>query len=115
MTSRGRGIGLVILASLVGLLVAYRDYITPSTGIDDTPGVALVIASNALMLGAGIVIALVGRGRLAGILSFLILLDIAGTGTAAWFLESPLLMAAMLLAAIGCIMRTIPSAAGAPL
>jgi hypothetical protein len=115
MTRRTHGMGLVILASLIGLLVAYRDYITPSTGIDHSAGVVLVIISSALMLGAGIAVAFVGRGLLAGILGFLILLDIAGTSTAAWFLESPLLMAAMALAAIGWVMRTVTSAAGAPL
>jgi hypothetical protein len=105
MAARGRGTGLIILASLLGLLIACYDFVTPSTGIDHSGGVEMVIVSSALMLGGGLLLSLLGSGILAGILVLLIFLDIAGTGTAAWFLESELLMAAMALAALGFILR----------
>lgn len=102
---RARGTFLIILAALIGLAVALYDYETVSTGIDHSEGVMLVIVSTALMLGAALVAGLLGRGAVAGILMFLILLDILGTGTAAWFLESWLLLIAMAIAAIGWLSR----------
>jgi hypothetical protein len=105
MMTRVPGAGLVVVASLLGLVIAYYDFVTPSTGIDHSGGVALVIISTALMLCAAAAVALIGSGLLAGILIFLIVLDIAGTSTAAWFLESWLMMAAMALAALGLILH----------
>jgi hypothetical protein len=103
--SRGRGTWFIILASITGLAVSLYDYVTPESGIDQSGGVLLVIVAMGLMLCAGLVVALLGSGLVAGILLFLILLDIAGTATAGYFLESPLLMGAMLIAAIGWILR----------
>jgi len=100
------GAGLVVAASLLGLVIACYDFVTPGTGIDHSGGVELIIISTTLMLGAAAAVALMGSGLQAGILIFLIVLDIAGTGTAAWFLESWLMMAAMALAALGLILRT---------
>ncbi len=53
------------------------------------------------MLAAGLALALGVPGFIASILVALVLLDIIGTGLCAWFLETPLLMAAMALAALG--------------
>lgn len=105
MLTRVPGAGLVVVASLLGLVIACYDFITPDTGIDHSGGVELVIISTALMLCATVVVALIGSGLLAGILIFLIVLDIAGTSTAAWFLESWLMMAAMALAVLGLILH----------
>jgi hypothetical protein len=102
---RTRGIWLILLAALLALIAASYDYVTPATGIDHSGGVILVIVSSGLMLCGALLAALLGRGVLASILMVLIVLDIAGTGFAAWLLESGLLMAAMLLALIGWLLR----------
>ena len=102
--SYGYGSWLIILASITGLAVSYFDYVTPETGIDQSGGVQLVLAAMALMLGAGLVVALLGPGGARSLLRFLILLDIVGTATAGYFLESPLLMGTMMIAAIGWFM-----------
>jgi hypothetical protein len=110
--SRGYGSWLVILASIMGLAVSYFDYVTPETGIDQSGGVLLVLAAMALMLGAGLVVALLGPGGARSLLRFLILLDIVGTATAGYFLESPLLMGTMMIAAIGWFMSLAARAPG---
>jgi hypothetical protein len=108
--SRGHGTWLVIFASITGLAISLYDYVTPETGIDHSGGASLVIAAMGLMLIAGLVVSQPGPGLMAGIFLFLILLDIAGTAIAGYFLESPLLMGAMLIAAIGLVLRlTLPA------
>lgn len=99
------GVGLIVVASLLGLVIACYDFVSPDTGIDHSGGVELIIISTALMLCAAAAVGLIVSGLLAGILIFLIALDIAGTGTAAWFLESWLMMATMALAALGLILH----------
>ena len=44
-------------------------------------------------------------GVIAGIFLFLLLLDVLGTGFAAYMLESQIIMAAMAIAALGWILR----------
>lgn len=110
--SRGAGSWLVILAAIMGLAVSYFDYVTPETGIDQSGGVQLVLAAMALMLGAGLAVALLGPGLARGLLQFLILLDIGGTATAGYFLESPLLMGTMIIAAIGWFISVAARATG---
>jgi len=95
----------MLLAGLLGAAAAAYDYITPATGIDHTGGVILVLASCLLMGLAAIGVSAIRSGMLTGILVFLIFLDILGTGTAAWFLESELVMAAMAIAAVGIVRR----------
>ena len=106
-----KGAWLIVLGGLIGAAVSIFYYITPGIGLDGEPGVMLVIISSLLMLAAGIVLALGTSGFIAALLVFLILLDIIGTGVCAWFLETPLLMAAMALAALGWVMRAIGHAA----
>ena len=95
------GAGLVLIAGLLGAAAALYDYFTPATGIDHTGGVVLVLASCLLIALAAWAVLVLNLGVLTGILLFLIFLDILGTGTAAWFLESGLVMAAMAIAAVG--------------
>ena len=109
-SSYGRGIWCIILASITGLVIALYDYVTPATGINQSGGVFLVIVSMGLMLCASLVVALLGSGLVANILLLLILLDIAGTATAGYFLESPMLVGAVLIAAIGWISCIVASA-----
>jgi hypothetical protein len=108
-SSYGRGTWCIILASITGLAIALYDYVTPETGINQSGGVFLVIVAMGLMLCASLVVALLRSGLVAGILLLLILLDIAGTATAGYFLESPMLVGAMLIAAIGWFLCLVAS------
>ncbi|HVU00048.1 MAG TPA: hypothetical protein VHE33_21290 [Acidobacteriaceae bacterium] len=108
--SCGRGTWCIVLASITGLAIALYDYVTPETGIDQSGGVLLVIVAMGLMLCAALSVALLGSGLVAGILFFLILLDIVGTAIAGYFLESPMLMGAMVIAAIGWFRCLVVSA-----
>jgi len=107
------GAGLTLTAGLLGAAAAIYDYVTPATGIDHTGGVILVLASCLLMALAAVGVLAIRPGVLTGILVFLIVLDILGTGTAAWFLESKLVMTAMVIAAAG-ILRGLPSLRAIP-
>jgi hypothetical protein len=98
---RPGGAGLMLIAGLLGATAALYDYVTPATGIDHTGGVILVLVSCILMLLAAYAVLVMKPGALTSILVFLIFLDILGTGTAAWFLESGLVMAAMAIATVG--------------
>ena len=98
---RPGGAGLMLIAGLLGAVVALYDYFTPGTGIDHTGGVILVLASSGLIALAAWTVLSISPGAVTRILVFLIFLDILGTATAAWFLESGLVMAAMAIAAVG--------------
>lgn len=102
---RPGGVGLWLMAGLLGAAAALYDYLTPATGIDHTAGVVLVLTSCILMALAAVAVLAIGPGILTKILTFLIFLDILGTGTAAWFLESRLMMTAMTIAALGLLFR----------
>ena len=95
----------MLLAGILGAAAGLYDFYTVTTGIDGTGGVQLVVASCLLMVFGALMLLLLGRGFLAGIFVFLLLLDVVGTGVAAYFLESGLVMAAMALAALGWIIQ----------
>lgn len=100
------GLWLIVLASLLGLAVAGYDYVTPMTGINGSAGVVVVLIALGLMLVSALVLALfLRRGWLHRVLSFLVFLDILCTGAAAWFLESNVLLALMVLALVGFVIR----------
>jgi hypothetical protein len=99
------------LGGLVGAAIAAYDYLTPATGLDGAGGVVLVLISCLLMLFAALGLMALTSGGIAGLLSFLILLDIIGTATCGYFLESPVLLAAMALALVGWLMRVLGNAA----
>jgi hypothetical protein len=98
---RARGGPWILLGSLIGAAVAAYDYGAVSTGIDHSGGVELVLASSLLMTFGVLMVWVFGSGLIAGIFMFLILLDILGTGFAAYMLESWLILGAMAIAAIG--------------
>jgi len=100
---RPGGASLILIAGLLGAAAALYDYFAPTTGIDHTGGVILVLASCLLMVLAASAVLAMNPSVLTGILVLLIFLDILGTGAAAWFLESGLVMAAMIIAAIGFV------------
>jgi hypothetical protein len=99
------GAGLMLLAGIAGAAAGLYDFYTVTTGIDGTGGVQLVIAASLLIVFGALMVILLGRGFLAGIFLLLLLLGIIGTGTAAYFLESGLIMAAMALAALGWLIH----------
>ena len=101
----GFGAGLMLLAGVLGAAAGTYDFYTVATGIDGTGGVELVIASSLLMVFGALMVLVLGRGLLSGIFLFLLLLDVIGTGAAAYFLESGLILSAMALAALGLILH----------
>ena len=114
-SKRARGGLWMLLASLFAVAVAVYDYNTGSTGIDHSGGVLLVLASCLLMILGALMVLAFGSGVVAGIFMFLLLLDILGTGFAAYMLESELIMAAMAIAAIGWLIRVTSPVRGAAL
>lgn len=102
MESRtGRGAWIIALAAAVGIAISIYDYCMPATGLEGTEGVILTGAAGILMLGAALALMRRGTGMLATVLKVLILLDIIGTAVAGYFLESGVLIAAMLVALAG--------------
>lgn len=107
MTStRAGGAWLMTLAAAIGLIVSAFAYFHLGSGIDHTAGALLVIVSTILLAGAGAALALTGgaAGWWRGLLLVLTLLDVLGTGLAAWFLHAWLLLALMVLALVGWLM-----------
>ena len=100
----GRGAGVMLLAGALGAAAGIYDFYNVATGIDGSGGVELVIASCLLMVFGALMVIVLGRGLLVGVFGLLLLLDVAGTGVAAYFLESGLIMAAMALAGLGWIL-----------
>ena len=92
---------LLFAAAALGLAISVFDYFWPDNGIHGSLGVLIVIGSTALMAIAAAAIASgLARGWLRAILAALILLDILGTGFAAYMLEAEILFGLMVLALI---------------
>jgi hypothetical protein len=97
---RGASWGLAAAAAL-GLIAALLYFFLPDDGVDGTLGAGVTIASTAIMLLAAAALALgYARGWVRGLLLFLILLDILGTGFCAYMLEALWLGLAMTLALV---------------
>lgn len=103
MTTGGRagGAWLMTAAAALGLIDAWIEYVRLGSGIDHTGGALLVIVSCALLVVAGVVLALVGRGGWRILFAVLSILDVLGTGLAAWFLHAWILLALMAVALVG--------------
>ncbi|HJU21270.1 MAG TPA: PQQ-binding-like beta-propeller repeat protein, partial [Casimicrobiaceae bacterium] len=102
--SRAVGAPLCLLA-LIGLAVALFDYFWPGNGIHGTGGVLLVIASTAAMvILAFALLPTMSRG-LRGVLLVLLIIDIAGSGFAAYMLDAWWLLLVMVLAFIAWLVR----------
>ncbi len=101
------GIWILLSGALIGLAEAIFDYFYSGNGIHGTAGVVLVIVATALMvLAAGALTLWPAMSRwVRGVLLFLILLDIAGTGFAAYMLEAWWLVGAMALALVGWVVH----------
>lgn len=117
----GYGAWILLLAALISFAEAIFDYFWTGNGIHGTAGVVLVIVTSALFaLAAGALVLWPAMPRsLRGILLFLIVLDIFGTGFASYMLEAWWLVGAMALGLIGWIVhlaadpapRAIPASA----
>jgi quinoprotein glucose dehydrogenase len=94
---------LLPLAALVALGAALFDYFWTGNGIHGTGGVLLVIASSAvlLILAAALVLWRRPPGWLRALLLVLLIIDIAGTGLAAYLLEAWWILGAMAVALFG--------------
>jgi hypothetical protein len=101
--TRRYGLWLLLASSVAGLLTAAIAAFDEGNGIAYSGGAYLVLVSTALLVVAALALALHhGTSKwLAAILSILILLDLVGTGVAAYFLETPVLVAFMVLGLIG--------------
>jgi hypothetical protein len=89
----------LVAASLLALAMSVLDYFLPENGIDGSLGVLLVIGSTLLLTLASAATAFrLVRGGLRTTLLVLILLDILGTGFAAYMLEAEILLGVTALA-----------------
>lgn len=107
---------LVMAGAAIALCIAVFDYFTASSHIDHSGGVLLVIGAMVLLLAAALVVYpdRTGVAWLRGLLKVLIVLDILGSGFAAYMLESTALLVLMAIALIGYVMgfangRTMPA------
>ncbi|HEY6027025.1 MAG TPA: hypothetical protein VIV09_09035 [Pseudolabrys sp.] len=103
------GIWALTLAAIAGLGIAIYADVDTDNGIHGTYGLWLVIASSALMVLAALALTIwprMTRG-LRGLLIVLILLDIAGTGFAAYMLEASWLVGAMAAALLFWIVHMV--------
>ncbi|MGH7076998.1 MAG: hypothetical protein ACREFU_02750 [Acetobacteraceae bacterium] len=104
---RDYGAVLLVLAAAAGLGEALAEYFPEYSRIGHTAGALLVIITSALILiGSLIVLALVAflHSRpvwLRVLLQVLLIIGLFGTGFAAWFLESNLLFAFMVVGFVG--------------
>lgn len=101
------GTWLLALASVVGLVASSMYFFSPGDGIAGTAGVILVMVTLALMVLASLAMAIwPAMARwLRGLLLFLILLDIVGTGFAGYMLEAWWIVGAMAVALVAWIIH----------
>ncbi len=96
---------LLVLGGIAAFAVALFDYIAPASTVDHSVGALLVVCSSAIMSAAAIVVGVTsGPAWLRVVLEIGIALDILGTAVAAWFLETNLLLALMIVAAVAWIL-----------
>ena len=99
------GAGLALLVSIYNYL-APSALLAPTVDIAGTPGALLAIVATFVLFLAGLVLG--GAPRHPALVTFLVLgcvVGIAGTALAASLLESQILLALMLICAIGLVMR----------
>ncbi len=103
---------LIALGAGLGLLVSIWNYVSPTAllaptvSIDGTPAAILAIVACAILFAAGLVLA--GSASHPALVGFFMvgsLLGILGTGLTAWLIESPLLLALMLVCLVGWLIR----------
>ena len=95
---------LIAFPAGIGLILSLIAYLTPRGAVAHSWGAVLVVVATALLFVALLLIALTEIPRwFVVLLEVLIVLDIIGTGVAAYFLETYLLLALMVIALIGWI------------
>ena len=97
-------IWLIAIPSGIGLVLSLIAYLTPHGAVAHSWGAVLVVVATALLLVASLLIALAEMPHwFVVLLEVLIILDIVGTGGAAYFLETYILLAFMVIALTGWI------------
>jgi hypothetical protein len=103
---------LIAFGAGLGLFVSIWNYFTspallaPTSDVSHTWGALLAVAATLALFLTGLVLG--GRPRGAALTTFLVLgcpVGIAGVALTAWLLESKLLLALMLVCAIGWVLR----------
>ena len=96
------GLWLLLIGSIAGCIAAAIAAFDEGNGIAYSGGAYLVLASTALLLVGALALALDGKWKWLTIsLTILIFFDLVGTSVAAYFLETPFLLAFMVLGLIG--------------
>jgi len=110
------GTWLLALSAIVGFGIAVYDDFDTANGIHGSYGVWLVMVTTALLALAALAVAIWPRMArwLRGLLLALILLDIVGTGFAAYMLETWWLVGAMAAALLFWIVHLIVDPAPVP-
>lgn len=97
-------IWLIAIPAGIGLVLSLIAYLTPHGAVAHSWGAVLVVVATALLLVVSLLIALAEMPHwFVVLLEVLIILDIVGTGGAAYFLETYILLAFMVIALIGWI------------
>jgi hypothetical protein len=97
-------IWLIAIPAGIGLVLSLIAYLTPHGAVAHSWGAVLVVVATALLLVASLLLALAEMSHwFVVLLEVLIILDIVGTGVAAYFLETYILLAFMVIALIGWI------------
>ncbi|MCE8017447.1 hypothetical protein HOP62_15320 [Halomonas sp. MCCC 1A17488] len=113
MTSKARGTAygawLLLAISAISLILAAVATFNEGNGIAHTPGTYLVLTSTALLLVGSLLLALWhGLPRwLGGLLTFLLLLDLLGTGLAAYLLQTEWLLGAVGVGLVAWLIHVI--------
>jgi hypothetical protein len=100
MTDR---IGLFILAigGVVAIIFAALGYLTPMSGITETPGPLIAAAGGVgLVLGAG-VLAMIAPSGWRSLLHLLVILALIGTALCGWFLLTPGIVVGAIIGVVG--------------
>ncbi|MGX4805496.1 hypothetical protein [Bradyrhizobium guangdongense] len=100
--TRRYGFWILLASSVAGMITAVTAAFDEGNGIAYSGGAYVVLVSTALLLLGVLALALYGVLKWLMIsLTILIFLDLVGTAVAAYFLETPVLLASMVLGLIG--------------
>ncbi|OSI24873.1 hypothetical protein BST65_17065 [Bradyrhizobium canariense] len=103
------GLWVLLAGSLAGCIAAVTATFDEGNGIARSGGAYLVLVTTLLLTAAALVLVLYHRKRkwLTIVLAILVLLDLLGTAFAAYFLETPILVAFMALGLVGWIVYVL--------
>jgi hypothetical protein len=108
-------IWLIAIPAGIGLVLSLIAYLTPHGAVAHSWGAVLVVVATALLLVASLLLALAEMPHwFVVLLEVLIILDIVGTGVAAYFLETYILLAFMVIALIGWIFHLASASSRTP-